>query len=325
MPDLILTNGDTAADLLAAAGFEATILPWRDVLHEGPVVPAQSLEALSEIRAGYLAQRFDLEFAAIRAEFGARDAILRSHARFDNIAVWLEHDLYDQLQLIQILDFFCGEGRGDGLSLVQADDFLGQQTPASIRRFAVREQKIGPELLSAGRQAFAAVAAATPETVFAAEGSWPLLPHLGPALDRFLQELPAPGSGLTRSEATALELIAEFKVAPGALFREALRREEAAFMGDWSFFRILDDLAFAAEPLVSGLSGRFPAAADGPEAASYLAAALDLTPLGRAVLAGESDHIAINGVDRWWGGTRLSGADCWRYDRQEDALLPPSG
>ena len=24
---------------------------------------------------------------------------------------------------------------------------------------------------------------------------------------------------------------------------------------------------------------------------------------GREVLAGEDDHIALNGIDRWWGGT----------------------
>ena len=38
MTDLIITNGDSAADLLRLAGREGVILPWRDVLHEGPIV-----------------------------------------------------------------------------------------------------------------------------------------------------------------------------------------------------------------------------------------------------------------------------------------------
>ena len=38
MTSLIITNGDSAGDLLAAAGKDGTIVPWRDVLHEGPIV-----------------------------------------------------------------------------------------------------------------------------------------------------------------------------------------------------------------------------------------------------------------------------------------------
>ena len=38
MTDLILTNGDSAGDVLAAAGKNGLILPWRDVLHEGPII-----------------------------------------------------------------------------------------------------------------------------------------------------------------------------------------------------------------------------------------------------------------------------------------------
>jgi hypothetical protein len=53
------------------------------------------------------------------------------------------------------------------------------------------------------------------------------------------------------------------------------------------------------------------------------AARLALTEAGAAVLAGEADHVRLNGVDRWWAGTRLKGRDVWRYDRDELALVPP--
>jgi hypothetical protein len=61
--------------------------------------------------------------------------------------------------------------------------------------------------------------------------------------------------------------------------------------------RIVDTLA-AATPLL---------ARDGD--------ALAITSFGRAVVAGDADHVATNGVDRWLGGTRLHGrVDVWRWD-----------
>ena len=56
---LIITNGDSAADLLRAAGETAVILPWRDVLHIGPVPMTESDAELSEIRGQALVD-FDL-------------------------------------------------------------------------------------------------------------------------------------------------------------------------------------------------------------------------------------------------------------------------
>lgn len=39
------------------AGIAGEFLPWRDVLHEGPVPETPSLEALSKIRAGFIAEK----------------------------------------------------------------------------------------------------------------------------------------------------------------------------------------------------------------------------------------------------------------------------
>jgi hypothetical protein len=42
---------------------------------------------------------------------------------------------------------------------------------------------------------------------------------------------------------------------------------------------------------------------------------LQLTEAGRAVLAGQEDHVALNGVDRWVGGVHLTGrAVRWRWN-----------
>src|SRR5262245_38420464 len=83
------------------------VLPWRDVLHEGPVPGALSLDELSRRRARFIVEAgwWD-DLAAVEKDFRERDAVLKATARHDEVVLWFEHDLYDQLQLIQILDWF---------------------------------------------------------------------------------------------------------------------------------------------------------------------------------------------------------------------------
>jgi hypothetical protein len=52
---LIITNGDCTTQGMQEGGVEGVLLPWRDVLHDGPVPAGPGLDELAEIRAGYLA------------------------------------------------------------------------------------------------------------------------------------------------------------------------------------------------------------------------------------------------------------------------------
>lgn len=321
MTDLIITNGDSAADLLRLAGREGVILPWRDVLHEGPIV-AGDLTTCSAARIAYLTRRFWLAEADIVATFAERDGLIRNHRDFARVELWFEHDLYDQLQLMQILAFFAAEGAREGLVLVQAHEFLGAQTPATILRFAEGARMVGPADLTRAAAVWADLTAPTPEPVAArARDLDPAFPFLQPALRRFLEELPAPETGLGRTERAILAGIADGTSAPVDLFREMLAEEPAAFMGDWSFFHLIDDLAFCSVPLVTGLARR--SADPDEDGARFRDAALELTLAGEDVLAGEEDHVTLNGLDRWWGGTHLDGHSVWRYVPETGGLVPP--
>ncbi|MEJ0012858.1 MAG: hypothetical protein WDM94_09570 [Bauldia sp.] len=320
MADLILTNGDTAADLLAAAGRTGTILPWRDVLHEGPVV-AGPIEASSTERVAYLARRFRIPPEDIAIEFRERDAIMRAHANYERIELWFEHDLYDQLQLVQILSFLAEVGRTENVALVQADDFLGAQTAETILSFESKARAITRHDLDLGRTTWAALASHTPEAVaHLAENLDTRLPFLKPSLRRFLEELPAPVTGLGRTETEIVEGIAHGTTAPLRLFQETIRQEEAAFMGDWSFFHLLDDLASCDVPLIAGLA---PAFEGEDNSERFREAVLELTMAGEDVANAEEDHVALSGLDRWWCGTHLAGRTVWRYDRTSGKLVAP--
>lgn len=323
MAELIITNGDAAGELLRRSFPGTEVLPWRDVLHEGPVPRTGTLAELSEIRAIYLAgSDGDLDYA--KSLLASRDRGLAHSANFERVALWFEHDLYDQLQLLQLLDWFAAHPRGEGsLLLVQASDFLGRQTPEQLRELEIAARPVTRVQLALAITAFAAFRAETPEAWQALlEEDLEPLPYLRPAVLRMLEELPGP-DGLSRTERQLLQSLAAGATTPPALFVAVQREEEAVFMGDYSFWKVLDGFALAAHPLVQGLKGApFKPAARVDEA--YFRSAVTLTPFGAEILAGRADHARSNEIDRWWGGTHLTNEALWRFDPDTLRLTPPS-
>lgn len=326
MSELIITNGDSAADLLAEAGLVGRILPWRDVLHEGPLLPSTSLQSFSDLRAAYLAQRFGLPYGDARADFLTRDATMNAHGLFDRITIWLEHDLFDQLQLLEILHFLHRERRTEGVVLVQADDFIATRSPDTVLGFRDAAIDVTPAMMSLAALLWDALTSPSPDALTkhlrTAMGAFRFLRA---ALGRFLEELPSRNGGLSRSERVMLSVVSQGGITPQDVFVRLLASEEAAFMGDWNAFKILDDLSFAPEPLVAGLEGEYPCRGDREDIEAYLGSALSLTNFGRSVLRGRADTITINGIDRWWAGTHMTGFDAWRWDSGTRQLVPPGG
>jgi hypothetical protein len=97
---LNITNGDTAVEIMKQAGITGGFLPWRDVLHEGPVPAGLSLEELSKVRAEFISGRGWGDAETIKQSFIDRDNQLKSYQDYEKVILWFEHDLYDQLQII---------------------------------------------------------------------------------------------------------------------------------------------------------------------------------------------------------------------------------
>ena len=300
------------------------VLPWRDVLHEGPVPQTDTLAQLTDIRAAYLVERGWGDAKQLVHDLTARDKGLAHGASFERVILWFEHDLYDQLQLLQLLDWFSGQGRvRDSLLLVQAPDFLGQQTPETILELKQLERPVTDAELSLAREAWGAFRPPTPAAWFGLlQRDLSVLPFLRPAVLRALEELPGL-DGLSSTERQILAAIDAGEATPPALFLATQREEEAAFMGDWSFWGILDGLALAEKPLVDGLiEAPFKPDARGL-AQPYFHSRLTLTPLGAKILAGRDDFARHNRIDRWWGGTHLTHGALWRFDPTTGQLIAP--
>ena len=301
---LIITNGDLAATAIAKAGIEGEMLPWRDVLHDGPVPADLSLGELAVVRARFLADADWGTFEEVHATFRRRDERLTRAVADEEVVLWFEHDLYDQLQLLQVTDWFADPDRRPGqLNLVCHDHFVSTASTEQLQTdFSERRSVSGNQLTLASR-AWAAVRSPTPEPwVDLLQQDLEALPFLGSAMERLLEELPG-RNGLARSERQILRVIADGAQDPKAAFVAVQALEEVTYLGDASFFRYLERLASGAAPLVSREGDR-----------------LGLSEVGRAVLDGREDFVRVGSLQRWVGGVRLSRDNLWRWDSDRRTL-----
>lgn len=321
MRRLIITNGDMAAELLQKAGIGDEILPWRDVLHEGPIPDADD-DLFGMIRAKYLAEGDADDAKSIEADFKARLKLLKSHEDFERIELWFEHDLYDQLQILQCLDMLARFGRVHSVFIVQADTYLGTQTPENIGRFADMGLPVLDRMFAFASKAWQAYTSGGPEAINKLrQEPIPGFMFMQKALERALQELPGP-DGLSRTERQILYSLNRGVGRPGMLFAQVLNMEEAAFLGDLSFFRILSGLQFCPRPALTGLPQDFKARIlkNSQERKEFITSPLHLTDFGKRVLEGKADFLSENGLHRWWGGKELTTTDHWRWDDESQKL-----
>ncbi|WP_350334040.1 DUF1835 domain-containing protein [Coralliovum pocilloporae] len=325
MSVLIITNGDSAASLLEEAKLADTVLPWRDVLHEGPLPQDKQGPDFWAVRADYLASQFGGARDEILKDFEDRHAILENHEAFERIELWFEHDLYDQLQLIECLTVLADLNAINKTYLVQSPTFLSMKTAETIGDLLSLRVPVAPAALVSAQKAWLAVRSSNPQAIetMRADEITDLM-FLRPALKRLLQEYPGP-EGLSRTERQILYSIDRGISRTGMLFARALNMEEAAFMGDLSFYTILSSMQHCAFPLVQGLSEPFSSAVmdDGERRKAFITSNLELTQTGKDALNGKLDIIGLNGIDRWIGGHHLKGLPCWRWDDENERLVAP--
>lgn len=301
---LHVVNGDTTAEGLRAAGVAGEIVVFADVLHEGPVPPDDDLEWWTGVRAHYLAGQNWGDEAGIAAELKARWQLLGSFREHDEVVLWYEHDLFDQLLLIGLLNWWWKRAPMDPPALVSPADYLGPMQAAQLRAQLEGRQRVTEAQLVLGADAWQAFTAEDPRELvrIVQRENTAALPHLQGALLRLLEEYPSTRNGLGRTEQQILEIIAQSPLEPFDLFRANARREERVFMGDTTFFARLGRLLDSPAPLLAR------PLADGP---------IQLTYHGEEVLHNQADDIELNGLDRWIGGVHLTRAAHWRWNGAE--------
>ena len=278
---LHLTNGDAAIGPLRAAGVEGEILPWREVLHDGPV-PALGPEELRAVRARFLGDHDGLLETR-------DDRLVAAIAAREPLVLWFEADLFDVLLLMQILERLPQEAPAR-LVLAGQDAWrsVSEMEPGELRSLGEDAPAISRAQLELARWAWAAFTSDTPLVMEELAAGTPALPAVGQALRRLLEELPWTDTGLGRTERQLLEPLADGARSREEAFLAAAASEERPFLGDTSAWATLDRL----RPLHDGER---------------------VNERGRAVLDGREEWEPP--AERWIGGTKLPpGRSPWHWD-----------
>jgi hypothetical protein len=319
---LHVTNGDIVVDLLRRAGLADAALAWADVLHEGPVPARLDDDGLRRARAEFLAGADGGDTAEAQRRLTDRDRALAG-GRAGDYLLWFEADLYDQLQIAQILAALGDLGVGPGrVTLVCIGEFpgiphfggLGELEPEQLGGLLdTAATPLTAEALDLGAAAWAALRAPDPGGLGQIVASRsPQLRFLGEAFDRLAREYPSTRDGLSLTERRILAATPEAGTPAGTVFARLGEREARPYLGDLFFFRIVARLAGAPVPLLE---------LDPPGGRVDAGTRLRRTEAGDRVLRGEADHVALNGIDRWVGGVHLHGPEArWRWDEGIETL-----
>src|SRR6478735_11969657 len=107
-------NGDATADLLSLADLPGDIRVWADALDRGPVLPVSDTESY-KARGEFWAKHGEANAAKQLAEW---DRQFDEAATAEELILWYEHDLFDQLALVRLLARLARRGLPATLTIV---------------------------------------------------------------------------------------------------------------------------------------------------------------------------------------------------------------
>ena len=310
-------NGDSTADSLSLADLPGEIRVWADALDQGPVLPVGDDEHW-RLRSEF----WKLRGAVTVDQLAAYDRGLDEAAGAEELILWFEHDLFDQLALIRLLSRLARRGLPAQLTIVSIDRHpevpnflgLGQLRPEQLAELWPRRTTLSRDAIDEAITSWIAITSPDPRALPFLTKRIKAMPFLAGALERQLEEFPDPTSGLSRTERQILAAVARGEATTGALMKATHAIDPR--------YPITDTLVFWTLHVL----GRCGFVAGGPEGAPTPAAlnAIDVrvTPRGREALAGAIDRVHECGIDDWRGGVRLSGkGPVWRWDGAQRKLV----
>jgi len=320
-----VSNGTSATSTIVDAGIPGTWSIWADPLYEGPVPGGVSDAELMDVRRLFLGGgKVDEDVDPVIDLRNWRSAIERREC-YDELVLWFEHDLFDQLNLIQLLSWLRERGVADSpVSLICIGAFpgrpqfkgLGELTPQELAPLIDTRQPVTDDQYALAERAWLAFRSNTPQVIDdLRRTNTTALPFLSAALTRLLEEYPSTTSGLSRSERRLLTLADPGPLDLRAAFPRMHADQDAYYITDLSLAALADDLSSESAPLLTVTLAQ-------PDDEIRLRRFATLTDTGRAVLAGRKDKVAMSGIDRWIGGVHLAGADSsWRWDDRAQRIV----
>lgn len=322
---LIYTNGDSASSKIEALKLADKAVPWRDILHEGPVEGHMPLAKRSETRAKFI-QEFDGgDPTEILKGFKERDKTLFYLNEYSKVELWFEHDLYDQLQLLQILDFAHHNLEQQDFYIVQTNNYLGEMDDEAFRALPGLAKPVTQEMKAYASKAWHALTQKTPDNLIRVLDNKDM-PFTAPAIRRLVMEYPDSRTGLPTSIFNAFTLLLNGPISIGKLFEHMQNCELAKFMGDLSFAKYIDEFGTCLQPLIAGENVIYSTSkASGrqnlEQTQNYFKQKIHLTEFGRKVMERDANHVSKNGINRWICGVHITPENLYFYDMKRAKIV----
>lgn len=320
MSTLIITGSDASAGCLKVARGVSTLGVWPRLL-VGPPPDDGTVKRIFGPQDSAFNDAFETRRGPImpRRLPGSVDGLKPLCRVFDDIEFWFDPDAESQLALSLILSYLRDDPHlVSKIVIFHPDHNLGDLTPEAAKLMQPGREPLSQAHLDLASDVWSAWGSPSPEQMCGL-----LLRDLSPFpslrlnIERILGELPASDGGLAASELAMLRMLED---GPASTTSVLSRYHQEVWPGTYTGFdagQVLDDLAHADEPAILGLpAGPYDMALmdDGARYGLYAGSLLELSALGRRLLAGAADVSEARPPARWWGATELTGARSWRWD-----------
>ena len=310
------------ADVLRDSSVPGETVVWRDMGAYAPT-PADD-ETLARMQGEMLVADgfFETVDGALQARRSGEERLARA-CDHDEVVLWFDPCLYDHVILVQRLTAFAAmDAQHVRFSVVCVRENLGHNTPSELAGLFPDREPVRTAQFELAVRAWQAYRSPDPEALSELlAGDTSALPGLAAAFTDHLERYPSTRDGLGAVDRAVLEHASRLgRTRLSRLIGSSLA--DLMYLSDTLAERHAREMTFCRHPMLR--------LHDGPEWPVRYAGDIEITPQGRAVLAGDADFVALNGIDRWLGGVHLMGAEAqWRWDPEQRRLVasspPPPG
>ncbi len=323
---LHIHNGDASADVAKQSSLPGEHFAFREALIDGPTPSGLSQSNWRQIRARHLSESYGVNEECV-SELSAQEAKLATFREHEEVVLWFEHDLFCQVHLIHLLNWFGQQQLGQTkLSLICVGEFpgkpnfrgLGELDSEEFASLFPKRQPVTSDQLTIGAAAWQAYTSPTPSNLEEVlEGDTHSLPFLHAAVRAHLRRFPSTTNGLGAVESRGLELIQNGPQTFEDVFHYFRNVEPVYGLGDSQFWMALRRMIETEQPLLkNGVSGEKVDVTVKPQAT------FEITDVGREVLKANADFVELNGIDLWLGGVHLTDNEpIWRWDANSGRIV----
>ncbi len=320
--------GDDMRPAFEASGLPGEYVVCADPLCDGPTPANTEGAAWRGVRAGFACEAYGVTLDKAERFPTEQEAGLARAETADEVVLWFEHDIFDQIILISLLERFARQRpRIARLTLICIDSYPGierffgfaQLAPEALSDLFAKRVEVTDGQFEIASRAWAAYRGADPsaiETMLTEDTT--ALPFLANAFLRHLEDFPSLRDGLARTERQALLAVIDGPQTAEQVFGANQAMEEARWCGDTMYWGWLRRLAGGRLPALS-IAGPEMWHLDKDRASKTT---VGLTRAGSAIMKGGADWVKLGGIDRWLGGVHLQGPQAaWRWNEASRRLV----